>query len=539
MRKYLLGTLAVSGLLLAACGNGGAESGENGTNDSNGGDSDEVAELTGVFLAHPLTKDINEMQWLADAEEAAGVDINWETVTADWDQQIGPMLSAGDLPDIIIGPNAVNGSQHQQFKGMFINFNDYLDQMPNVSAMFEEKPVTRDMATTIDGEVFGLSKYQRFWPTSATKQYINQQWLDNLGLEVPTTWDELHEVLIAFRDNDANGNGDPNDEIPFDYAPVGTGGFGFFHPTVLLASTGLTPVNGGGQGYFLEDGEVKNFFADERYKEFMLFMNRLYEDELLNPEVFTQEYVAYQSLGRGEGEDALVGFTFGWEAQDRFGIEIYDQYVSLPPLRVSEDYPADPSWSYDEFVLNYNTNMVQISSDASDIDAAVRFADQLYDEITSIQILFGDLGTNIADNGDGTYSVLPPEEEAMDPGTWKWTSTWADNGPMYIRDETELELGVDMQATLEQLEPLNETLDNIDVDNDVLPASFLKYTTEDSNILSVNNAEFMNTAMTYFGQWITEGGVEEQWDSYLDLLENSGLPQNLEIMQEAYDNLSE
>lgn len=532
MKKYILSSLLLSGLVLSACNNNN----ETATTDENG---DEIVQLNGIFLAHPLTKDINEMQWLQDAEEAAGVDINWEAVTADWDQQIGPMLSAGDIPDIIVGPNAVNDAQHQQFKGMFVDFNEYLDQMPNVSALMEDKPVARDMATTLDGEIFGLSKYQRFWPESATKQYINQTWLDNLGLEVPTTWDELHEVLTAFRDNDANGNGDENDEIPFDYAPVGTGGFGFFQPTTLLASTGLTPVNGGGQGYFLEDGEVKNFFVDERYREFMVFMNSLYEDQLLNPEVFTQEYVAYQSLGRGDGEYAIVGYTYGWEAEDRFGTEIADQYVSLPPLRVSEDYDADPSWSFDHYVLNYNTNMVQVSANAANVDAAVRFADQLYDEETSMQILFGDLGTNIEDHGDGSYSVLPPEEEAMDPGTWKWTSTWADNGPMYIRDDLDLELGVDMQATLDQLEPLEEAINNIDRDNDVLPVSFLKYTTEDSNILSVNNAEVMNTAMTYFGQWVTEGGIEDQWDNYVDMMENSGLPENLEIMQEAYNQLGE
>lgn len=522
--KWLFG-LIVSSLTLTACGNGDSE---NGATSENG-----VAQLDAIFLAHPLTKDINEMQWLADAEEAAGVEINWQQVSADWGEQIGPMLSAGDLPDIIIGPNAVTGAQHQQFKGLFVDFNDHLDQMPNVSAMFNEIPVSRDIATTLDGEIFGLSKYQRFWPDTASKQYINQEWLDNLGLDVPTTWDELHEVLIAFRDNDANGNGDPNDEIPFDWSPVGTGGFGYFQPTVLLANTGITVSDG--QGYFLEDGEVKSFFIDERYKEFMIFMNQLYEDDLINPEVFTQEYTAYQSLGRGDGDNARVGFTFGWEAEDRFGIQIADQYTSMPALRVSEDYPEDPSWAYDHYSLNYGTNFVQISSDTEHLDAALAFVDQLYEEVTSMQILFGDLGTNIEDHGDGTYSVLPPEDEAMDPGTWKWTSTWADNGPMYIRDDLELELGVDMTATLEQLEPLQPTLDAIDTENNVLPSAFLKYSTDDSNILSVNNTEIMNTAMTYFGQWITEGGVEEQWDAYVEMMENSGLHENIEIIQEAYD----
>ena len=45
------------------------------------------------------------------------------------------------------------------------------------------------------------------------RMYINQKWLDNLGLDMPTTTDELRDVLQAFREKDPNGNGQ-TDEIP-------------------------------------------------------------------------------------------------------------------------------------------------------------------------------------------------------------------------------------------------------------------------------------------------------------------------------------
>ena len=47
------------------------------------------------------------------------------------------------------------------------------------------------------------------------KPYIRKTWLDALGLEIPTTVEEYHNVLKAFKEQDANGNGDPNDEIPY------------------------------------------------------------------------------------------------------------------------------------------------------------------------------------------------------------------------------------------------------------------------------------------------------------------------------------
>ncbi len=255
-------------------------------------------------------------------------------------------------------------------------------------------------------------------------QFINKQWLDNLGLEVPTNWDELFEVLMAFKEEDANGNGDPNDEIPMDFSPVGTGGFGFFQPSVLLGSTGITITGGGGQGYFLEDGEVKNFFVDERYKEVVAFLNKLYSNGLINQEVFTQDYTKYQSVARGSGKDATVGYTYGWESMDRFGLNVSDQYVSFAPMKKSADYNGEISWSYDYNSLNYGVNMVALSSGASDKEAAMKFINELYNPEVSLQVLFGSLGPNIEKADDGSYKILPPKDEEMDPGTWKWTSTW-------------------------------------------------------------------------------------------------------------------
>lgn len=493
--------------------------------------------LTGLMLKHPLSKDINKMEWLKEAEERAGVSIKWEEVTADWEQKKGAMLAGGDIPDLIVGPNAITDADFAKFTGLFEDLSPLIDEHgSNVKTMFEEKPETKIIATQLDGKIYGLPKYQRFWPETATRQFINQDWLNNLGLEMPTNWDELYTVLKAFKEEDANGNGDPNDEIPMDFAPTGTTGFGFFHPTVLLGSTGMTISTGGGQGYFAEDGEVKNFFIDERYKEFVSFLRKLWQDGLINSEVFTQDYTKYQSVARGEGTTAKVGYTFGWELSDRFGNELAPQYAAMPQVSVSASSTGDVSWSYDYNELNYGINMIQMSAATKNKEAAMKFINELYDPKVSMQVLFGSLGTNIEDHGDGTYSVLPPADESMDPGTWKWTSTWADNGPMYIADSLELSLGSDMQAVVEQTEPLQPAFEKMDRLNDVFPGIFIKYSVEDTNTMSLINTELMNLTMAKYSQWITEGGIDEEWDSYVEQATNMGINENLEIMQRYYDD---
>lgn len=541
MKKVIVAVLllCLGAGILAGCTGGGGESSPADNNDkgSSGGNTTGTVKLKAIMLKHPLTQELSKMEWLTKAEERAGVEIEWEEVTADWGQKKGALLAGGDIPDLIVGPNAITDADIAQFPGLFQDLTDLIaTHAPNVQKMFDEKPETKVIATQTDGKIYGLPKYQRYWPATATRQYINQKWLDNLGLEMPTTWDELYNVLLAFKDKDANGDGNANDEIPMDFAPVGTTGFGYFQPTVLLGSLGITLTDGSGQGYFAEDGKIKNFLVDDRYRQLVEFLNKCWAAGLINPETFTQDYSKFQSVARGSGDTAKVGFTWGWEVTDRFGNTLAPQYASMAPLKASAGSDVQVSWDYDYNSLNYGVNMVTMSAKSKNKEAAMRFINELYDPVVSMQVLFGSLGTNIKDNGDGSYTVLPPADANMDPGTWKWTSTWADNGPMYIADSLDLTLGSDMQSVGKQTEPLNPAFEAIDKEKDVLPGMFIKYSMEDNNAMSLVNTNMMNLAMAKFSQWVTKGGVDKEWDSYVKNIRSIGLDQNLSIIQKYYDD---
>lgn len=537
MRKklaFVLSVFMVTAVVMAGCSESSSKTG--GTSDSssgNAGKSGAKVQLTGIMVKHPLTKPLAEMEWLKKVEEEAGVEIKWQEITADWGQKKGTMLASGDVPDLFVGPNVITDADFAQFQGLFQDLSELVNKnAPNVQLMFNAKPETKMIATQPDGKIYGLPKYQRFWPASATRQFINKKWLDNLGLKMPTTWDELYNVLVAFKEKDANGNGDLNDEIPMDW-PGGIGGY--FNPAVLLGSEGITLSDGSGQGYYVENGKVKNFLIDDRFKNLVVFLNKCYAAGLINPEVFTHDYTKYQSIARGTGDTAKVGFTWGWVASDRFGDQVAPQYASMSPLKRSADSNAKLSWSYDYNSLNFGSNMVVMSAKTKNKDAAMNFINKLYDPKVSMQVLFGSLGPNIKDNGDDSYSVLPPTDSKMDPGTWKWTSTMADNGPLYIADALKLNLGKDMSEVLTQSEPLKGAL-SVNTKTDVFPNLFIKYSTADNSTLSLNNTNLMNLANPKFAQWVTKGGIDAGWDAYVKECQKAGLQQNIEIMQKYYDS---
>lgn len=531
--------------ILGGCGsNNSTTSTKNNSNDSSTTTNDSASpndnggkvKLTALINKSSLTKDVNEMQWLADLEEKCNVEIEWQEISADWDQKKAPMFASGNIPDLLF--NATSDEDYVIYDGLFENLKPLIEEhAPNIQRMFKEHPETEYLATQLSGEIYAIPSYKGgLWPDTSNAAFINQVWLDNVGKEIPTTWSELKDVLIAFRNEDANGNGDKNDEVPLDFNAE----MWDFSIKLLLGSLGLQ-LSDDQDGYFVEDATVKNYFVDERFKTVMIFLQELYSEGLINKEVVTQGYSKCQALARGDGEIAKVGVTYGWEAGDKFGNILKDQYVVLPQLKVSADATYDLRWRKDYYSLNYLPNRVAMSAQCKNKEAAMKFIDGFYDPVVGMQVLFGgmnDVDKGIKDNGDGTYTVLPPADPSLDPGSWKWANTFADNGPYYISDDIKekLTLGTDMQAVIKEREFYQELLDKADPKKDIYPQGFVKYTKDELDIMARNQANINNITHQQWAIWMTgTNDIESEWDSYVESVYNAGLAENLEIRQRAFD----
>ena len=523
---------------LAGCGNSTGNGGKTSANADTavqGRESSdtEKVKLTALISKHSLTKDVNEMEWLNLLEEENGVDVEWQQITADWDQKKSVMFAGGDIPDILV--KATVTTDFATYNGLFENLAPYIDsgEMPNVAKMFEDHPELRVLSTDENGAIYGIPNYRSLWPRTNRVLYINKTWLDNLGLQVPTTMDELEEVLIAFKNEDPNGNGDTKDEIPLDFS-------GF--PTFMLGCFGV-PMMNESDGYFVEDGKVKNYRVDERYKTFMIWLQKLYGEGLINEEVITKDYSKFQSLARGEGSTAKVGVTLGWESGDRFGTGVADQYLPLPALKPHADSDENEVyWGYYSDNNSVNAATVALSANCKNKAEAVKFIDAFYAEDMGIQVLFGgmnDVDKCLQDNGDGTYTVLPPADSSIDAGTWKWTNSFADYSPYYIPDDMKdkLTMGEDMQRVLEERIPLEATLDMMEKKCETYPAKFITYTTDENSDLAMTQANINNIVDQTYSAWLTDSSrnIEEEWDAYVQSVYDIGLTQNLEIRQTAYE----
>ena len=488
--------------------------------------AEEKVTLKVLVVPNILTADVNELQFLKDIADKANVNVEWESITTGYTEVHSVMMADGDLPDILLGAGTATTSDFAQFGYLFADMTELLDYAPNVQKMFEEKPEIKKMVTSLDGKIYGLSKYQRDWPSNMCMQMVNKEWLDRLNLAVPTTWDELYDVLVAFRDQDANGNGDPSDEIPMDWAP----GISGFNVTSMVATYGLPISMYQGSGYYVDNGVAGNFFVSDAYKQLIIFLNKCYTEGLINPDVFTQDYTSFQNLARS----GVVGFTFGYDILDRMGADLESQYVSVAPLKPSADYTGEVLWENDYSMMNYAYPMVSISANCANKEAAMRYVDTFFDPYYSMQVLFGSMGTCIEDKGDGTYAVLPPADSTVDPGTWKWQNALADNGPMYIADSLKLDLPADLQK-VKQLDSVYDEYHAKFAENDIWPGPFLKLDAESDVALANYNVDLISLFTTNFATWISVGGIENEWDNYIASTTAAGLPDALAIYQTALD----
>lgn len=501
--------------------------------------TDGKAKLTALVVTSSLTEDVATHQYLSDIADQAGVEMTWEQVAeVSWTDKKSTLLAGGEIPDLIIGTGTVGDADFATYPGMFEDMTSLIDEnAPNIKKMFEEKPETKQMATSLDGAIYGIPKYQRFWPLTADHQMINKQWLDNLGLSMPTNLDELYDVLVAFKENDPNGNGIA-DEIPMDWAPSPNNGS--FTALAMLGGYGITANYLSGDGYYIKDGKVNNYYMNESFKDLCNFLNKCWKAGLINQEVFTQDYSKFQSLSRGSGDDkAIVGFTFGFDALDRFGAALAEQYEGCPPLKPTADYTGEVSWDYEYNDVNYVQNAIMMSANCADKEAAMKYIDAFYSPENSIQVLFGSLGKCIEKNDDGSYTVLPPEDTSKDPGTWKWMNALADRGPMYISDDMNVTLPTDLQAVTELDAVFTPVTSEIDTENDVYPRAFMKFSQEDNSNMSLINTDVTSVTSTNFSKWVTEGGADSDWDSHVEALKNAGMEQVMEIIQKQYDAYKE
>lgn len=274
--------VCVAGLtvsLLAACSSGGAEGPA-----ASGGQSTEAKplELNVMMiqqLAEPPKKDSPFLQKIEEYTNTK-LDITWVPGAGNaYDDKVSATIASSSLPELmLIRKTKETAILNAQLSGVFWELTPYLEGTKNLSQM---SSVARENAS-IGGKLYGIPRERVL---ARYGMIIRKDWLDNLGLEMPTTVDELYNVAKAFTENDPDNDGENNT-------------FGIQEDATMELLRQLTVYYGGANGWGLKDGQIQPDFLYPEFKTAIDLYKKMVDEKIIAADFPIAKKYAYFNQGK-------------------------------------------------------------------------------------------------------------------------------------------------------------------------------------------------------------------------------------------------
>ncbi|WP_305768278.1 extracellular solute-binding protein [Candidatus Epulonipiscium viviparus] len=473
-------------------------------------------------------------------EEMTGVHIDFmEATQADAKQKFNIMMTGGDYTDVILSmATGVSELQLYGQQGIFLPLNDLIDQhAPNIKKALEDHPEVMEAWTAEDGNLYTIPKMGGATHSlTSYRMWLNYEWLDNLDLEVPKTTEEFYQVLKAFKEQDANGNGDPNDEVPLSGSIDAWNGdpMPFLLNAFIPASPSSQYIN------IAEDGSLYYVKATDEYREYLKYMHKLYDEGLIDSMMFSQTKDQLLKLGSNP-EIAIMGATAGGSISviaNTADTDRWTQYQALPPLTGPEGVRSAAH------TVDYGASRLSITNKCANPEAVLRYFDYMFTPEGRMYNIFGVVGENsrVVPAEEGLLNLIgEPAIYTRKPADSAKDLAWNNMGPTYSWPGYELEFSV-MENTKNDAEYV---LYNSAV-NDYLPVAQdpatmlppLAFTTDESRAIVdiiTNLNLYIDQVTSEFITGIKDPNDDKEWDEYLEMLEKNRLSEYLAVNQASLD----
>lgn len=302
-KKHWLPTMATSmalAVMIAGCSGGNA--GSTTTNEQAASDPPPTPAPAVEEKADPTVLSVNLMNqgrvWTENNPVTQTIESNTNTIIKgsilpsgdEGTNRMNLLFASGDIPDI----NRLSGFTYQQYSDFFLDIGPILDEHG------------QNLRKAVPQELWDLVKWQGKeiaipYQNDAGKivHNIRQDWLDNLGLSMPTTLDEFSEVLRQFRNNDPDGNGKKDT-----YGLGSTGG----HINALMMIYGAYGVATENLGYYVDDNTIAPTAISPEYKEALQYISKLWAEDVIDPELF----IIKSDQGIQKIVNSQIGTFAGW-----------------------------------------------------------------------------------------------------------------------------------------------------------------------------------------------------------------------------------
>ena len=499
--------------------------------------------------------DFKDNEFTRYLEEKTGLDLEFVVFAAksgDAATQISLMAAGGEeLPDILIAFSGIKKPLAKEYgnDGYFIDMSEYYQTdayyMNQTLDLYYPEPEDRAefesflLSNITDHATNNMYWYPVTWQNPGdvllSHCWINQQWLDNLGLTAPTTIDELYDVLVAFRDQDPNGNG-LKDEIPM--AGRISGQYAILE-WVLNAFT----YHYDAYRYTVENGVVSAPYHTDEYREGVIFIRKLVDEGLVSPLTWTMTAEEVKALMNPTGDFTVGICALPGDSKFEDNHESIYQYEPIAPL---QDYTGKGGWAPIGPDIVSIPNF--ITADCDNPRLAFRFLDFFNNTDCYLTARWGMRGRDwdyLEEETEGTGMlggtsriVVMDHEAHAGVNNVNWHSnTGGIRSEKYWQYELDANDGAWSTEMYLDLQQIVEYYENGKQPEQKL--FFVEVNEEDDEAYSeadTNIKEYLKTAFAEFCNGIRNPSDDADWNKYLSDLENFGYHDTwIRVAQQTWD----
>lgn len=280
------------------------------------------------------------------------VQLLWES--DEYASKISLCIASDDLPDMFVSPNYITYAslvENEKLADLSEAWKTYAtDYVQMVCDSYETTWV--DALTDADGHLYCIASPQYYYDGSA-QMWLRQDWLDALNLTAPTTIDELHDMLVAFKD--AYGS-----RLVFQKDPLGA-------YSSLYSAWGICSALNAYPSIWTEnaEGKVEYGTLTDEMKEAVRLLNTWYNEGLIDPEFPTYDTNAVVAkFNAGE-----TGILFGpWWVSFQLGDSLKIEGCDVMPYNV----PADGTGTVNLCAPATYGSQLLVSADCEHPEAVVK-----------------------------------------------------------------------------------------------------------------------------------------------------------------------
>ena len=281
-------------------------------------------------------------RWTRYIDEQSGVKVNWVPIPRnEYKQKFNMLVASGEAPDLIVDYDIAMIRNFVQ-QGVLQPVDDFIESYSTEYKEYLKKHPELKQYTTYDGKMYAITSKRSIDGVINHGVWIRQDWLDKLGLSMPTTDAELLEVARAFQDGDPDGNGVD------DTVPMAISNWHEIFPSMYQASN----------LWYVEDGKVKYGHTLDRYGESLRFLKNAYDENLIDSEFITDKDGTRQKQLWVTGKAGI--FTKSWsETDNRELLQNNPEAEPVPMPPVATKYGTNAFWQEEDpyFYVAFNKNM--------------------------------------------------------------------------------------------------------------------------------------------------------------------------------------